>query len=47
MPSPAALNCYHQLLAMGELLYSRGAARASRNQGHAVVTPATLEGAAA
>ncbi|MEU5539496.1 tRNA-dependent cyclodipeptide synthase, partial [Streptomyces sp. NPDC020362] len=39
---------YHQLLPMAELLYSRGAGlRASRNQGHAVVTPAAPEGAAA
>ncbi|MGW2563923.1 tRNA-dependent cyclodipeptide synthase [Streptomyces sp. NPDC001514] len=38
---PSSLNCYHQLLPMAELLYSRGAGlRASRNQGHAVVTPA-------
>ncbi|MFI9613499.1 tRNA-dependent cyclodipeptide synthase [Streptomyces sp. NPDC052023] len=44
---PSSLNCYHQLLPMAELLYSRGAGlRASRNQGHAVVTPAT-EGATA
>ncbi|MEU6281247.1 tRNA-dependent cyclodipeptide synthase [Streptomyces sp. NPDC047028] len=45
---PSSLNCYHQLLPMAELLYSRGAGlRASRNQGHAVVTPAALEGAVA
>ncbi|MBV7698323.1 tRNA-dependent cyclodipeptide synthase [Streptomyces sp. TRM70350] len=45
---PSSLNCYHQLLPMAELLYSRGAGlRASRNQGHAVVTPAAPEGAAA
>lgn len=38
---PSSLNCYHQLLPLAELLYSRGAGlRASRNQGHAVVTPA-------
>ncbi|NUS55649.1 MAG: tRNA-dependent cyclodipeptide synthase [Streptomycetaceae bacterium] len=38
---PSSLNCYHQLLPMAELLYSRGSGlRASRNQGHAVVTPA-------
>ncbi|MBO0513210.1 tRNA-dependent cyclodipeptide synthase [Streptomyces beijiangensis] len=38
---PSSLNCYHQLLPMAELLYSRGhGLRASRNQGHAVVTPA-------
>ncbi|MFE9452084.1 tRNA-dependent cyclodipeptide synthase [Streptomyces sp. NPDC006739] len=44
---PSSLNCYHQLLPMAELLYARGAGlRASRNQGHAVVTPAPLEGAA-
>ena len=41
---PSSLNCYHQLLPMAELLYSRGSGlRASRNQGHAVVTP--IEGA--
>ncbi|WP_042397810.1 tRNA-dependent cyclodipeptide synthase [Streptacidiphilus carbonis] len=40
---PSSLNCYHQLLPMAELLYSRGSGlRASRNQGHAVVVP--LEG---
>lgn len=39
---PSSLNCYHQALPMADLLYSRGAGlRASRNQGHAVVTPAT------
>ncbi|MEU9157545.1 tRNA-dependent cyclodipeptide synthase [Streptomyces sp. NPDC048417] len=44
---PSSLNCYHQLLPMAELLYARGAGlRASRNQGHAIVTPA-VEGAAA
>jgi cyclo(L-tyrosyl-L-tyrosyl) synthase len=38
---PSSLNCYHQLLPMAEMLYSRGSGlRASRNQGHAVVTPA-------
>ncbi|AWZ08165.1 MULTISPECIES: tRNA-dependent cyclodipeptide synthase [unclassified Streptomyces] len=38
---PSSLNCYHQLLPMAELLYSRGyGLRASRNQGHAVITPA-------
>ncbi|MFF8843871.1 tRNA-dependent cyclodipeptide synthase [Streptomyces sp. NPDC015127] len=38
---PSSLNCYHQLLPMAELLYARGSGlRASRNQGHAVVTPA-------
>jgi cyclo(L-tyrosyl-L-tyrosyl) synthase len=37
---PSSLNCYHQLLPMAELLYARGAGlRASRNQGHAIVTP--------
>jgi cyclo(L-tyrosyl-L-tyrosyl) synthase len=37
---PSSLNCYHQLLPMAELLYARGAGlRASRNQGHAVITP--------
>lgn len=38
---PSSLNCYHQLLPMAELLYSRGSGlRASRNQGHAIVKPA-------
>ncbi|NUU26285.1 MAG: tRNA-dependent cyclodipeptide synthase [Streptomycetaceae bacterium] len=38
---PSSLNCYHQLLPMAELLYARGSGlRASRNQGHAIVTPA-------
>ncbi|MFG2887921.1 tRNA-dependent cyclodipeptide synthase [Streptomyces sp. NPDC048248] len=37
---PSSLNCYHQLLPMAELLYARGAGlRASRNQGHVVITP--------
>jgi cyclo(L-tyrosyl-L-tyrosyl) synthase len=37
---PSSLNCYHQLLPLAELLYARGSGlRASRNQGHAVVTP--------
>ncbi|WP_236046159.1 cyclodityrosine synthase [Streptacidiphilus fuscans] len=37
---PSSLNCYHQLLPLAELLYSRGhGLRASRNQGHAIVTP--------
>ncbi|SDK49585.1 cyclo(L-tyrosyl-L-tyrosyl) synthase [Streptomyces indicus] len=41
---PSSLNCYHQLLPMAELLYSRGhGLRASRNQGHAIVTPAEGE----
>ncbi|POX50391.1 tRNA-dependent cyclodipeptide synthase [Streptomyces sp. Ru71] len=41
---PSSLNCYHQLLPMAELLYARGAGlRASRNQGHAVVTPADAD----
>jgi cyclo(L-tyrosyl-L-tyrosyl) synthase len=41
---PSSLNCYHQLLPMAELLYARGAGlRASRNQGHAVITPAEGE----
>ena len=42
---PSSLNCYHQLLPLAELLYSRGAGlRASRNQGHAIVTPSENEG---
>ncbi|MGI5473086.1 tRNA-dependent cyclodipeptide synthase [Streptomyces sp. CA-132043] len=36
----SSLNCYHQLLPMAELLYARGPGlRASRNQGHGIVTP--------
>jgi cyclo(L-tyrosyl-L-tyrosyl) synthase len=42
---PSSLNCYHQLLPLAELLYSRGyGLRASRNQGHAIVTPAAEGG---
>ncbi|MEU5062295.1 tRNA-dependent cyclodipeptide synthase [Streptomyces sp. NPDC001939] len=41
---PSSLNCYHQALPLAELLYARGRGlRASRNQGHAVITPATAE----
>ncbi|MEU3775783.1 tRNA-dependent cyclodipeptide synthase [Streptomyces sp. NPDC032472] len=41
MGVPSSLNCYHAALPMADLLYSRGAGlRASRNQGHAIVTPA-------
>lgn len=41
---PSSLNCYHQLLPLAELLYARGPGlRASRNQGHAVITPAEGE----
>lgn len=37
---PSSLNCYHQSLPMAEMLYARGSGlRASRNQGHAIVTP--------
>ncbi|WP_406386178.1 tRNA-dependent cyclodipeptide synthase [Streptomyces sp. NBC_00211] len=37
----SSLNCYHQALPLAELLYARGwGLRASRNQGHAVITPA-------
>ncbi|MEW2632469.1 tRNA-dependent cyclodipeptide synthase [Streptomyces sp. NPDC048389] len=37
----SSLNCYHQALPLADLLYSRGSGlRASRNQGHAIVTPA-------
>ncbi|MEV7003221.1 tRNA-dependent cyclodipeptide synthase [Streptomyces sp. NPDC093982] len=44
---PSSLNCYHQLLPMAELLYARGAGlRASRNQGHAIITPLPIETAA-
>lgn len=38
---PSSLNCYHQSLPMAEMLDARGSGlRASRNQGHAIVTPA-------
>ncbi|KIZ15025.1 hypothetical protein SNA_29230 [Streptomyces natalensis ATCC 27448] len=41
MGVPSSLNCYHQALPMADLLYSRGhGLRATRNQGHAVITPA-------
>ncbi|HEY9373910.1 tRNA-dependent cyclodipeptide synthase [Streptomyces sp.] len=41
---PSSLNCYHQALPLAELLYARGwGLRASRNQGHAVITPADTE----
>ncbi|MET9252703.1 tRNA-dependent cyclodipeptide synthase [Streptomyces sp. NPDC003717] len=44
---PSSLNVYHQALPMADLLYARGSGlRASRNQGHAIVTPAA-EGALA
>jgi cyclo(L-tyrosyl-L-tyrosyl) synthase len=44
---PSSLNCYHQLLPLAELLYARGPGlRASRNQGHAVLTPALAHDAA-
>ncbi|UYQ61805.1 tRNA-dependent cyclodipeptide synthase [Streptomyces peucetius] len=37
----SSLNCYHQALPLADLLYARGSGlRASRNQGHAIVTPA-------
>ncbi|WP_078606819.1 tRNA-dependent cyclodipeptide synthase [Streptomyces flavidovirens] len=37
----SSLNCYHQALPLADLLYARGPGlRASRNQGHAIVTPA-------
>ncbi|CKQ95137.1 Uncharacterised protein [Mycobacterium tuberculosis] len=37
---PSSLNCYHQSLPLAEMLYARGSGlRASRNQGHAIVTP--------
>ena len=42
---PSSLNCYHQRLPLAELLYARGAGlRASRNQGHAILTPAIADG---
>ncbi|KPC64733.1 hypothetical protein ADL29_10950 [Streptomyces chattanoogensis] len=41
MGVPSSLNCYHQALPMADLLYSRGhGLRATRNQGHAVISPA-------
>lgn len=37
---PSSLNCYHQALPLADLLYARGPGlRASRNQGHGIVTP--------
>ncbi|MFE4723343.1 tRNA-dependent cyclodipeptide synthase [Streptomyces sp. NPDC056728] len=41
---PSSLNLYHQALPLADLLYARGSGlRASRNQGHAVITPATAD----
>ncbi|MEU5216247.1 tRNA-dependent cyclodipeptide synthase [Streptomyces sp. NPDC020807] len=38
---PSSLNCYHQALPLADLLYARGTGlRASRNQGHGILTPA-------
>ncbi|WMX49020.1 tRNA-dependent cyclodipeptide synthase [Streptomyces roseicoloratus] len=38
---PSSLNCYHQALPLADLLYGRGPGlRASRNQGHGILTPA-------
>ncbi|MEU8953682.1 tRNA-dependent cyclodipeptide synthase [Streptomyces sp. NPDC048518] len=38
---PSSLNCYHKALPLAELLYARGPGlRASRNQGHGILTPA-------
>ncbi|MFF0748414.1 tRNA-dependent cyclodipeptide synthase [Streptomyces sp. NPDC004267] len=40
---PSSLNCYHQALPLADLLYARGSGlRASRNQGHGIVTPAPM-----
>ncbi len=37
---PSSLNCYHQALPLADLLYARGTGlRASRNQGHGILTP--------
>ncbi|MGW7052901.1 tRNA-dependent cyclodipeptide synthase [Streptomyces sp. NPDC054887] len=37
---PSSLNCYHEALPLAELLYARGPGlRASRNQGHGILTP--------
>lgn len=37
---PSSLNCYHQALPLADLLYGRGSGlRASRNQGHGILTP--------
>ncbi|MFJ9826500.1 tRNA-dependent cyclodipeptide synthase [Streptomyces sp. NPDC101160] len=42
---PSSLNCYHQALPLADLLYARGSGlRASRNQGHGIVTPVDIEG---
>ncbi|MFB7515920.1 tRNA-dependent cyclodipeptide synthase [Streptomyces sp. NPDC056144] len=44
---PSSLNCYHQALPLADLLYARGTGlRASRNQGHGILTPveADVEG---
>ncbi|MFI9760156.1 tRNA-dependent cyclodipeptide synthase [Streptomyces sp. NPDC051963] len=41
---PSSLNCYHQALPLADLLYARGyGLRASRNQGHGILTPAEGE----
>ncbi|MFD0515446.1 tRNA-dependent cyclodipeptide synthase [Streptomyces aureus] len=41
---PSSLNLYHHALPLADLLYARGSGlRASRNQGHAVITPATAD----
>lgn len=38
---PSSLNVYHQALPLADLLYARGSGlRASRNQGHGILTPA-------
>jgi cyclo(L-tyrosyl-L-tyrosyl) synthase len=38
---PSSMNCYHQVLPLAELLFARGPGlRASRNQGHGILTPA-------
>ncbi|MFI8516630.1 tRNA-dependent cyclodipeptide synthase [Streptomyces sp. NPDC085481] len=37
---PSSLNVYHQALPLADLLYARGSGlRASRNQGHGILTP--------
>ncbi|MER8043162.1 tRNA-dependent cyclodipeptide synthase [Streptomyces sp. NPDC094032] len=40
---PSSLNVYHQALPLADLLYARGSGlRASRNQGHGILTPAGI-----
>ncbi|MFV0132820.1 tRNA-dependent cyclodipeptide synthase [Streptomyces sp. HMX87] len=42
----SSLNCYHQVLPLADLLYGPGhGLRASRNQGHGIITPTRTEAA--